>query len=704
MSDVHAKSQALMAAVDLTRPEMAEVRDAANPAEAFVSHLARPPRPRFRFEYTEKARVLAFLREHYAAWRPFNTAAADRLADLSIQKAQGERALAGIAQLGRAWLATDAPRYGAAFERFYLAVPTGQMFNWDSFNGAQGAIELDAFFLLQDCPGFTPAGRIAFLDHLRAITADAWDTHTSHWQQLMLGPEGHNWYLHGMHVLPFLGLLFPEFARAEFYVKTGWSVIEEHVRGHLKSDGGARETTLGYQAGSMLSLWDQYLIAHRNGWPMSPGFADRLLRASKFLLGLMTPAGGIPSYGDSGHSPGGLTTLAAVAAALTGDGECKWYAERCRTQRPDAKAETPGVLPEAAFWAVGLEGAAAYAATRARNPNLTSVLFGQTGYAALRNSDRPEAAYCAIAAADRGPIVTSHGHNDVFALDVHAGGTRFLGEMGCAPYGTSPGRQYDQKTEAHNCLAIEGMEQAPILNEWRWGALVIPAVRRWIAEPTHDFFHGVHEGYYRYGQHETLHARKVFFVKGAPAYWVVMDWLESVPENDYRAWFHGCVPGRLDGTTILLEGADGARLAVLPPEGDALTATQASSDGLAAYIREKGLRPEQCPCFVYGRRAASDCLVWVLMPLAAGTGLPRVRRLPVTVNGTAEDPHGAAAVEIRHADGATDTLCVSHRDFDAEIAFGDDHAWGFLAFRRRDPAARLTLAIEHAMSDGTCGR
>jgi hypothetical protein len=710
------KAVHLAAQLDLDRPELVAVRAAADPAAAYAAWLAQQPRPRFRVEYARKAQVLAFLREHYAAWRDFNTTAADHFLEMPIATAQGPRALANIAALGQAWWATGDPRYGAAFERFFLAVPTGEMFNWSSFNGTQGSIELDAFFLLLDCPGFTPAGRVAFLDHLYAITEYAWDRETSRWSQLMLGPEGHNWYLHGMHALPFLGTLFPEFKRSDFFLRVGMSVIEEHLRGHYKADGGARETTLGYQAGSMLNMWDFYLIAHRNGYPLSAGFADRLLNATKFLLRLMTPLGGLPSFGDGGHTRGGLTELAATAAALTGDGECKWYAEYCRAQllasgqgvrswrtsrtpgegTPAAPPpETPGQIPLCAFWNVGLAGASTYTATRAQDPHHVSVLMGPTGYAALREDDQN----LAIAAADRGPIVTSHGHNDIFALDVCAGGVRFLGEAGCAPYGTSPGRQYDQTTAAHNTLTIAGQEQVPIIDEWRWSGHAIPQVRRWISAPTHDFFHGIHEGFYHYRQDETLHARKVFYLKGG--YWVVLDWLESNVERDYEAYFHGVVPGTIAEKTILL--GDDTRLAVIPPAGEELALEPVDDPGLRAYIEERGLDAASYPCFRYRTRATSTCLPWLLVPHAAGQPLPAVRRLPVTVNGLPEDAHGATALEIAFPD-YTDYLCVSHKDYDGELAFAGMTCWGFLAFRRVDTAGNVLLAIEQAMADGVCGR
>lgn len=700
------KLTALLNALDPAQPATAAVRSAADPARALLDLLIRPPRARFRFEYPRKAEMLAFLREHYGAWRDFDTTTAKRYEAMTAQEATGPRATSDMAALGKAWWATGDERYGKAFERFYLRTATGEMFNWYSFNGSQGSLELNAYFLLLDCPGFSVAGRVAFLDHLYAITCDAWDTHTSNWPQTSLGTEGHNWYLHGMHVLPFFGLLFPEFARSAFFVKTGWSVVEEHVRGHYKPDGGARETTLGYQCGNMRCLWDFYLIAHRNGWPISAGFSDRLLRATRFLLGLAAPDGMMPGFGDTFRPDSQLVNLAAIAAALTGDRACKWYAEHLRSQGSTKPDETPGQIPEAALWATGLEGARNYAATRARDPGHTSVLMGATGYAALRDGSGSDAGYMAIAAADRGPIVTSHGHNDIFALEVQAMGVRFLGEMGPAPYGNSPGRDYDQKTEAHNCLTIAGEEQAPIISEWRWERGVTPAVRRWISEPTHDFFHGSHEGFYTYGKRETLHARKVFFAKAgqglARSYWIVLDWLESNHENDYRVYWHGCVPGGVKGNAIELGDTGGPRLAIIPPQSDLLSPEPITSEGLAAYIAEKELDPARCPCFAYSHRAKSGCLVWVVVPLAPGEAAPTVERVPVKVNGTLEDAHGATAVRVRFAD-CTDTLCVSHKDFDADLEFGKCTGWGHLLLQREAADGRGVLAVRHTMDEGDCG-
>lgn len=176
-----------------------------------------------------------------------------------------------------------------------------------------------------------------------------------------------------------------------------------------------------------------------------------------------------------------------------------------------------------------------------------------------------------------------------------------------------------------------------------------------------------------------------------------------MPENDYRAYFHGCVPGRLAGSTVWLGEDASPQLAIIPPEDDAMTVARISPDGLEAYIREKKLAAERYPCFAYAKHAASDCLAWALVPLASGASAPRVRRLPVTLNGAPVTPDGAIALEIAFS-GCTDTLCLSHRDYDAELTFGTQHTWGFLAFNRTLADGTTALSVEHTMADGVCGR
>jgi len=83
------KARSVLERVDLGRPELEHVRSAPDRAGALVEHLAGQPRPAFRFEYHRRRELLEFLRANYARWRSFDTAAADRVASLSIEEAAG---------------------------------------------------------------------------------------------------------------------------------------------------------------------------------------------------------------------------------------------------------------------------------------------------------------------------------------------------------------------------------------------------------------------------------------------------------------------------------------------------------------------------------------------------------------------------------------------------------------------------------------
>jgi hypothetical protein len=700
------KSRHLADAVDWSHPAWAGIPDSARTGESAADRLSAAPAIPFRFEYGDKKAILAFLRAHYAGWRDFDRGPAGRLAAFTIEQARGPRALGQVAALGRAWWGTDDPAWGAAFERFYRAVPTGDLFNWTSFTGAQVALELDAWFLLRDCPGFSREGRVAFLDHLVTAAQFAWDGCTSQWGQLALGPEGHNWYLHGIQGLPHFGLQFPGFSRSTFLLDTALGVVAENLRAQYRIDGGARETAPHYQLGSAMGLWDIYCVATRNGCPVPGGCAERCLAITRWLLKLATPLGGTPAFGDSFHEPGDLVALAAVAAALTGDPVCKWAAEQWRGLRAGVREEAPGSLPESAFWRVGLAGARAYEAVRAAPPPWTSAFLPATGYAAMRADHAAGAAYLAVAAAERGPIVTSHGHTDLFTLEILADGVRFIGEPGHAVYGTSPGRDYDQKTESHTVLTIRGEEQLPQAREWRWRGQVRPAVTRWISEPSHDFIEAAHEGFYRYPERQVIHWRKIFFRKpggaGESGYWLVFDRIEAMTDCDWAAYFHGCVPGRIEGRSVWFGQDGGTRLRLTAPPEDGLEWEEVVSDGLTAFRNERKLEPGQTPVFSTGRKMRSGCFVWGLFPVRPGSAVPSIQRRAVTVNGREAAEEEATAVEVDLGAGR-ERVVLCHRPHNVELACGGVKAWGMMLHAEAKEGAGFSVLRSHTTADGACG-
>jgi hypothetical protein len=224
-----------------------------------------------------------------------------------------------------------------------------------------------------------------------------------------------------------------------------------------------------------------------------------------------------------------------------------------------------------------------------------------------------------------------------------------------------------------------------------------------MSEPTHDFFHGVHEGYYRWPEHRTLHARKIVFLKQPPCYWVVLDWLLSDVENRAAAYFHACVEGRIQGDSIRLGAENRPNLAIIPPAETGLVPEPVAHPGLEAYRASKHVAERDYPCFAFRKQVASDCLAWVLVPLAPGRTPPRVARLSLKLNGQPAEPHQALALQVAFPD-QVDTLLVSHTEFDAELHAGDLVVWGIAGFQRAAPDGTLLGSWRHTVRDGCCGR
>lgn len=77
------KEQSVLQRVDWSHPALAATHADDDRANFLLTHLATPPRPRFRFEYERKDEILAFLHEHYQAWREFDLTGARQLESLT---------------------------------------------------------------------------------------------------------------------------------------------------------------------------------------------------------------------------------------------------------------------------------------------------------------------------------------------------------------------------------------------------------------------------------------------------------------------------------------------------------------------------------------------------------------------------------------------------------------------------------------------
>ena len=148
------KARHLESCINWDYPEICAMKNEPNRLEQFIDYISEKNNFRHLYEVDKKAEILVFLKTNYRNWQNFNVEKADKIVARSIEDAQKPRALADIAELGKAWWATGDEQYGAAFQKFFSESASGGMINWGSFAATQTDIELNGFQLIKDCPGF----------------------------------------------------------------------------------------------------------------------------------------------------------------------------------------------------------------------------------------------------------------------------------------------------------------------------------------------------------------------------------------------------------------------------------------------------------------------------------------------------------------------------------------------------------------------
>lgn len=134
-------------------------------------------------------------------------------------------------------------------------------------------------------------------------------------------------------------------------------------------------------------------------------------------------------------------------------------------------------------------------------------------------------------------------------------------------------------------------------------------------------------------------------------------------------------------------------LRIIPVNDSIQGPVRVVSDGLTAYINEKKLDAGKYPCFRYDMKGGSDCFIWAIVPVRKKAEIPSILPIPVVANGKRADDHDASAVEIRIG-GVTETVCVYHRTYDAELMYGTYREWGLVAYHSPD------VNVVHGVKDG----
>jgi hypothetical protein len=662
----------LIAALDLDRPELREVRAAADRGDlagaraAFAAHLRSRGTPKWFFDPANPPKDLS----------EGDRATADRALEQTLESVdirhrfegpidwsfnpttqpespharghewtwQLNRHPAWVA-LARAYTATGDPKYGREVSRqvkgwIDTSPPPPKPDNsgrsrWRTIECGirmAGSWQNVYHHLVRAPEVFPDDVLLAMVDCMRR-----------HAEFLDANPTTGNWLAMEANGAYHVGVMFPEFKDADRWRDNAIARLRREIDAQVYPDGTQIELSPGYHGVSLRNFVGALRIARLNDQPLPGGYQQGLERMYDVFLWAMSPDRDVPYLNDS------------------------WRVDVVGMLRQGLE-----LFPHRKDWAYvvsdGKEGAP---------PDHASHLFPYAGWCVMRSGWDRDATFLLM---DAGPFGYGHQHEDKLSFVLHAYGSRLVFDAGSYAYDASDMRKYVLSARGHNVVHVDGLEQNRRgLPRDRY-VTKSPVPLTWQTSPGYDYAAATfgeqpEEGWGPDRTRQVVHARRVLFVK--PDYWIVVDTLTPADavEHAYESTFHLDAPEvTVDEATrsVVTRNPDGANLGIFPVVSDGLTVRVVSGQEepvLQGWLPREhgrtGASPRPTPHFA--RRARGPVhFAYVFAPARPGEEVAVKSIEPAAV------PGAMLAFDVRDAAGA-------HR-----FVLGAD---GNVTFRRGDGSA-----------------
>ena len=656
----HLSDEALVAALDLSRPELAGVKQASaqgpRPAiEAFCSHLATRTRPvdtltragyqaeltAYRDAFADKADSLARRFNNVHEW---TMADADRTVRCEHMYAgaastwvafpagkvdwvtnhgniYGFHYFGSLQPLSLAWLATDDPTYAGAYAR---------AFNDWWVQRDQVRPQWCVWYKL----GLAIRGRRLARDlhHMAATDAFDADVVTRVLKTLLGGCRwlvrdwefspawNSNWGLFVATGLIRVGVLFPEFREADAWIALGETIMKRYAQ-TFKPDGGTE--ALGYHNGIMLSLLrpHQLLVANgRTGYLADSELCDGITRGMHLMARMTMPSGRFPAIGDASYAyPTDSLVLGAellgapeLRAAVISIGETRIAAE--------GALHVPGRRP---VRTIGQLRDSFPPQVPAQTWHPASYTFPDQGLTVMRRGDSP---------ADRVYLAISHGvyghsHLDFLGITLFAHGKLLIGDRGVPCY-YGPHTSEMRRSKAHSTLVVDSADMARTK----------PEVLLFGSSTAADLWRCRSTAYKHVG---VIHTRTIVHVKSDAGFFLVTDQVKRTTRDKRTldVYFHAFTEAvTVESPQRVLVG-DGPNVTIAaPPDNGSMWQGREWS-----VSHETNMVTQEMPFVAFRKTSGTDETFCAVL----ATDATLHRRLDVT---TTTAPSGALHVTVAEGD------------------------------------------------------
>ena len=599
----------LFAALDLDRPELAEVRAAAEAgdfaaaAEAWAEYFAQREKPTAHFD-----------RER---WAPFIRAELPQLVGPILSQADAVAAgqfahgpysmpvngrdiswlhnptkdtnyvsMVGsqwfLEPLGRAYLLTGDEKHAETFawifdswyeHRDEISTHQGGLgFEpiWRAYYpGIQSRILAQNYYCFARSPALTPELHVKIMKQL--LGAAEW-LHARN-------AEYHrgNQQVGAVHGAGMVGLMFPEFKNADAWVERCLTRMREHLRDDFFDDGGHKELCTQYHKTCLRDFGYVSLTAEANGREslFDCEEAPRLEKAYNWLAILVMPTGETPAL----HSAVFATDYAihlSIAARVFRRPDFLWLAQRFwnRGIAPSQK----GSLALSVHLVTQRMSRESRGDLEPAPPDYRSIQVDCSGFSVHRTGWDENDRYLVF---QHGWANTGHAYPGALHFCLEQNGELIAASPGSPRSYRHPAYGYCHSTASHNVVNIDG-------KSYRGKSGIAPGGRQELLLNNEELWYvkGYHEGYQEaFG---ATHHREIVSAKGGPL--LIIDRIEGgTGHTAFWSW-HTPLELTLEGKTAVLRGRRQYRLCPLEPEE--ITEVKTERHWMAVLPRD--CQPEDC--------------------------------------------------------------------------------------------------------------
>lgn len=325
-----------------------------------------------------------------------------------------------------------------------------------------------------------------------------------------------NWGVLQNHGLFEIAICLPPHKRTNEYIKIALKNLEIEARMQIMNDGVQWEQSPMYHNEVFHCYLDVLILASRNNVTIPDSIYERVKKMALANVAWMKPNHNQFMMGDSDDTD--IRDLVSTAAYIYNDPVLKFGGY----EKFDFES----------IWDLGIKAEKEYENIQSKEPEVTSIMLGDSGNTYLR-SDWSERAN--LLHFHAGTLGAGHGHSDQLHIDLVVNGEDVLMDSGRYTYVYGPKRFEYKNPDAHNTITVDNKYFTVCKDSWLCSKLSQPVKQGYSKTQNCEFVQAGHLGYMDIPGGVYVN-RKIINI-GKDIY-IIVDEMYTSEKHEYEQFFH----------------------------------------------------------------------------------------------------------------------------------------------------------------------